>query len=210
MAEIQIRSSDCDDEDEDCCERGKRGKRGHDGATGPTGPTGSTGAAGATGATGAAAAGVALNAAMFFGQTTGTGSTENDYAATIAVGAPIPFPQNGPATAGSPVSRASSSTFTLANTGIYEVSWQLGSDQDTQIQVAVVTGGPTFTPIANTTSLSGAGTQMNSATVLISATAGTVIALINPAGNSTAFDVQPANGALTHAQAASVVIKQVG
>jgi hypothetical protein len=147
---------------------------------------------------------------MFFGTTSGTGSTENDYAATIAPGAAIPFPQNGPATAGAPVTRSSPSAFTLANTGIYEVSWQLGSDQETQIQVAVVTSGPTYTPISSTTTLSGAGTQMNSATVLISAIAGTVIALINPPGNSTAFDVQPANGALTWAQAASVVIKQVG
>ena len=218
-------AADCDrDKHRHHCPTGATGPKGPTGpigptgaSGGPTGPTGNSGSAGSTGPTGSASTGptgptgaagssggLAQNAAMFFGTTSGTGSPENDYAATVAVGAAVPFPQNGPATAGAPVARASGTQFTLANTGIYEVSWQVAFNEASQLQVAI--GG---TGVFSTTTLSGAGTQINSNTVLISATAGNVLTIINPPGNATALTVQPADGSLTHAQAPSLVIKQI-
>jgi hypothetical protein len=215
MADIKIPTgagcSSCGGNGDGCCERAERGKRGKRGPVGPTGPAGSgsgstgpTGAAGATGATGAAGAGLALNAAMFFGTTAGTGSDENDYTGTVAVGAAVPFPQNGPSAGVTSVARASGTQFILGATGVYEVSWAVAFLEESQLQVAL-----NGTGVFSTTTLSGAGTQINSNTVLISATAGDVLTIINPPGNATALTVQTADGSMTHAQAPSLVIRRI-
>lgn len=142
---------------------------------------------------------------MFFGTTTGTGSTQNDYAATIAVGAPMPFPQNGPTVGGAVVrSGASTTDFLVVTTGLYVVAWQAGFTEASQLELSV-----NGTPVANTAATSGAGTQQNSNTVMVSLTAGDIVELINPAGNATALTVTPANGSLTHAQAPSLVFQLV-
>jgi len=57
--------------------------------------------------------------------------------------------------------------------------------------------------------MSGAGTQQNSNTVLISAVAGDLLSLCNASGNAAALTVQTADGSLTHAQAPSLVIRRV-
>lgn len=144
-------------------------------------------------------------AAMFYGTTTGTGSEGNDYAATVAVGAAVPFPRNGPTNSGR-IARSGSSTteFVVSVSGLYEVSWEVGFVEASQLQVAV-----NGTPVANTTSISGAGTQMNANTALLTLVAADVISIINPTGNAAALTVQPADGSLTHAQAPSLVIRSV-
>lgn len=156
------------------------------------------------------AAGVGTGA-MFFGTTTGTGSAGNDYAATVAAGTAVPFPRNGPTSnAGITRNGASTSSVIVAETGIYQVSWQVGITEASQLELATVTAGPTYAPIANTCATSGAGTQQNTNTVLVSLTAGQAIAVINPAGNATALTVTPSDGSLTHAQAPNITITQVG
>jgi len=155
---------------------------------------------------GAATAGLAVSsaaAAMFFGTTAGTGSAGNDYAATVAAGTAVPFPRNGPAT-GTTVTRASGSTFTVASAGLYEVSWTVAFLEESQLQLAVGGAG-----VANTATLSGAGTQINSNTVLIALSAGDVVSLINPPGNATALTVQTADGSLTHAQAPNLTFQKI-
>lgn len=154
------------------------------------------------------------DAAMFYGVTAGTGSAGTDYAATIAAGTPVHFPKNGPV-AGSDVIRSAIATaptlagFTAVSTGIYEVSWAVAFLEAGQLQLAILTAGPTYTPIANTCSFSGAGTQENTNRVLVALNAGDSIALISPAGNTPALTVQTADGSSTHAQAANIVISRV-
>ncbi len=161
----------------------------------------------ASGDGGSGGGGVGQNGAMFYGTTTGTGSEGNDYAATVAAGAPVPFPRNGPTTVGAPATRSGVSTtaFVVANTGFYEVSWQVGFTEASQLQLDV-NGGL----VANTCATSGAGTQQNTNTVLVSLNAGDIVRVINPPGNATALTVTPADGSLTHAQAPNLVIKQIG
>lgn len=158
---------------------------------GPEGPVGPPGPAGPP---------AAVNAAMFFGTTTGTGSLGNDYATTIAAGAPVPFPINGPAI-GTAISRSSISTFTVTTTSIYEVSWSVAFVEPSQLQLAI-----NGLAVDSTTTLSGAGTQINTNRVFVFMASGDTISLINPAGNAVALTVQPADGSLTHAQAPSLII----
>lgn len=153
----------------------------------------------------------APDVAMFYGTTAGTGmfGEATDYAATVAVQTAagtgrVPFPNAGPATAGASTTNTSSTLKTLTKTGIYRVSWQVGFDETSQLQVAINDVG-----VDNTTTLSGAGTQQNSNSVLISAVADDTLSIINPPGNPAALTVSPAAG-LTHAQAPSLIVEYLG
>lgn len=171
------------------CPSGSEGPQGIPGPIGPPGPAGPP---------------IVGSTAMFFGTTTGTGSLGNDYAATIAAGAPVPFPLNGPAI-GPAISRSSASTFIVATTGIYEVSWGVAFVEPSQLQITV-----NGFAVDSTTTLSGAGTQINTNRVIVSMVAGDTLSIINPVGNATALTVQPADGSLTHAQAPNLIIMLVG
>ena len=143
--------------------------------------------------------------AMFFGFTAGTGNPGgSDYAATVAVGAPVPFPQAGPAQ-GAGIVAGGTNQFVLPLAGNYRVSWAVDFVEASQLEAAL-----DGTPVANTCATSGAGTQQNTNTVLIAATAGQLLSVINPAGNAAALTVQPADGSLTHAQAPSLTIEYLG
>lgn len=160
----------------------------------------------ASGDGGSGGGGIPQNGAMFYGTTTGTGSEGNDYAATVAVGAPVPFPRNGPTVNGHAIrSGVSTTAFVVDTTGVYEVSWQVGFSEASQLQLAV-----NAAPVANTCATSGAGTQQNTNTVLVSLAAGDIVTVINPAGNAAALTVTPADGSLTHAQAPNLSIKLLG
>lgn len=144
------------------------------------------------------------DAAMFFGTTSGTGSTQNDYAATVAVGDAVPFPQDGPAV-GTKVSRLSATQFTINVAGLYEVSWAVGFAEASQLELRV--NGATL--VVNSTATSGAGTQQNVNKVLVQFAAADVVELVNPPGNAAALTVQPADGSLTHAQAPNITFQAV-
>lgn len=142
--------------------------------------------------------------AQFYGNTTGTGSEGDDYAATVAVGAAVPFPRSGPSL-GTGLVPGGLNQFVLPLTGRYRVSWAVDFVEASQLQVDLSGVAQTAT-----TSTSGAGTQQNTNTVVISAGAGDLLSIINPAGNAAALTVQPADGSLTHAQAPSLLIEFLG
>jgi hypothetical protein len=147
---------------------------------------------------------------MFFGTTTGTGSSGNDYAATIAVASRVPFPQNGPSI-GPQVTRNSPSDFRVGVAGLYEVSWSIEFAEPSQLAVARNAGVlVTNADVVNDTcNRSGAGTQLNTNTVLVQLAAGDLVSIVNPPGNATALTVDPGDGTLTHAQAPNVVIRLI-
>lgn len=188
---------------------GGTGSTGSTGSTGPTGSTGSTGATGTTGATGAAGTGVF---AMFFGLTAGTGNGgPTDYAATIAVKTAagtgrVPFPRNGPLSG--TIVRVDGSSFTLPAIGTYEVTWKVHTTEPGQLEIEL--GGAevpsTVTQDMNPTA---GGHLMVGNAIIQTVAINTVIAIINPPGNSTALTVTPADGADTHANAQSITIKQL-
>ena len=57
-----------------------------------------------------------------------------DNAATIAAGAPVLFPQNGP-NSGSGITRASAGVFNLVNAGTYRVFFQVSVTEAGQLQL---------------------------------------------------------------------------
>jgi hypothetical protein len=147
---------------------------------------------------------------MFYGLTAGTGMAGTDYASTVAVGAAVPFPQNGPTLGG--IVALTSTTFKIPTIGTYEVSFNVHTTEPGQLELSVDNGAG-FVVAHECT-----GTNMNPTSGghpivanCIITTTGTdaVVTVINPAGNSTALTITPADGASTHANAQSLVIKKL-
>jgi|ERR1700690_191647 len=126
-----------------------------------------------------------------------------DNSATVAVGAPVEFPQTGPASATPIVTRVDNFSFTLLNTGTYAVSWQVSVTEAGQLQLAIGGAGLPDTVTGRAT-----GTDQISGNTIITATAGQVLSLINPAGNSTALTITPTAGG-THSVSATLNIRQI-
>jgi hypothetical protein len=188
-----------------CSEKGAAGPPGPPGAAGEPGPTGSVGAqgdpgpAGEMGLMGTSGTPAVVAYAAFFGL------SPPDYAATIAVGQAVPFPQSGPA---SGITRASDATFTLSAVGVYEVSWQVGVNEPGQLVLALDSGAGAV-ELPETVVGRATGTSPIVGHALISTTtANSTLSVHNPAGNSTALTVTPLAGG-THAVTASLIIKRL-
>ena len=127
-----------------------------------------------------------------------------DNAATIAVGAAMLFPQDGP-TDGTIV-RSSSSQFVLPAIGTYEVSWQVSVTEAGQLMLDL---NGSIATTANTVAGRATGTSQIMNRCLITTTVvNEVLRLINPAGNAAALTITPSAGG-THAVSAWLVIKRV-
>lgn len=191
---------------------GAVGATGATGAAGAVGATGATGAAGATGATGAAGATGATGAAGAAGATGATGTTPQalffalmpgDNAGTVALGAAVEFPQDGPTFGTGPPTRSSATQFTLPATGTYLVQAQVSVAEAGQLQVALDGTGLPNTVVGRAT-----GTSQLVINTLISATAGQKLSIINPTGNPAALTITPTAGG-THAVSATLVITRL-
>jgi hypothetical protein len=172
---------------------GSLGPSGPAGSLGPSGPAGSPGPTGPTGPSGI------LAFAEFFALMT------PDNAATVAVGTAVSFPQSGPTDGSSGITRviASPSAFTLAATGTYSVSFQVSVTEAGQLALAL-----NGTALPDTVVGRATGTSQIWASVLIQATAGDVLTVVNPAGNSTALTITPSAGG-THSVSATLVIRRL-
>lgn len=169
------------------------------GATGPIGPTGEVGATGDTGATGEVGAtgptGPSLLAAADF-----YALMPDDNAATVAVGTPVFFPQNGPIL-GAGIDRITGSTFNLVNVGVYLVSFQVSVTEPGQLLIALNGVEEAYTVVGRAT-----GTSQITQSCLIDVIApNSVISINNPAGNSTALTITPLAGG-TNAVSAHLMI----
>jgi hypothetical protein len=148
---------------------------------------------------------------MFYGLTAGTGNpSTTDYAATIAVKTSagtgrVPFPRNGP-TFG--ISRVDASSFTLPNISTYEIIFKVHTTEPGQLQLEVDGTDLPETVAADQNPTSGGHVIIGNAFVTTTGI-NTVLAVVNPVGNSTALTVTPADGASTHANAQTITIKQI-
>ena len=169
-------------------ETGPTGPTGETGPTGPTGeigPTGLTGEIGSTGPTGIAgtSGGAVLAAADFYAL------MPPDNAATVAVGADVEFPNDGPIL-GTDITRLTATTFNLASIGIYQVLFQVSVTEAGQLVVSL-----NGTEIAATVVGRATGTSQIVETCLIQTSApNTVITVRNPASESTALTITPLAG----------------
>jgi hypothetical protein len=157
------------------------------GPTGPTGPTGA-GATGALGPTGPAGLPGVSAFSNFYADMPG------DNAATIAVGAPLLFPNNGPTSATPAAVRTGAGTFNIPVAGTYQVTMQVSVTEAGQFQLAI--GG---VALPHTTSGRATGTtQIVINTIITTGAPNQVLSVINPVGNSTALTITPiAGGAAT-------------
>lgn len=181
---------------------GLTGPTGLVGPTGPTGlvgPTGPTGLVGPTGATGTS--GGVLAAADFFALMPG------DNAATVAAGAAVQFPQDGP-TVGGGITRANATQFTLAAIGTYQVLFQVSVTEAGQLVVALDVGAgdveQAFTVVGRATGTS----QIIGLCMITTTVVNTVLSIKNPASESTALTITPLAGG-TESVSAHLVITRL-
>jgi hypothetical protein len=130
-----------------------------------------------------------------------------DNAATIAVGAPVLFPQNGPQStppAAVRVGAPPASTFTVTLAGAYQIAWQVSVAEPGQLQVAVGGVGVASTVVGRAT-----GTNQIVGNTVLQLLAGDVVSIINPAGNAAALTLTPTAGG-THAVSATLSIRKIG
>ncbi len=128
-----------------------------------------------------------------------------DNVATIAPGADVEFPQDGPTTAAGAVTRLSASSFVLTDIGVYRVSFQVPVTEAGQLVVTI-----DGVELASTVTGRFTGTTPIIGTVLVETTVvNSVLTLRNPAGSSLAFQVTPMSGG-TSPSSATLLIERIG
>ncbi len=191
---------------------GLTGPAGLSSNTGATGPSGSsiTGPAGATGGS--------LAYGYFYGLTAGTDSGATEYAATIAAGAPINFGHSAATSGGIAINNPGTVTvqtnntkFTLPNIGTYEVTFSVQTTEPGQFQ-ADIGDGTTQVIVpgscgVNQNPTSG-GHPISQTFSVTTASTNRILRIINPAGNTPALTITPADGASTHANTPTLSIRQ--
>lgn len=192
----------------ECCKlipgpQGIQGIQGVPGTIGPTGPQGvpglqgiqgNTGLTGATGATGSSGI---LNFADFYAL------MPPDNSATVAAGADVDFPQNGP-TSGANITRLSESSFNLLDIGTYQILFQVGTDEAGQLVLTLNGNDLPYTLVGRAT-----GTSQIIGMAIVSTTSiNSVITVRNPAANPAALTITPSAGG-TQPVSAHLVITQL-
>jgi hypothetical protein len=132
-----------------------------------------------------------------------------DNAATVGIGVPVQFPQNGPTT-GVITRRGGSSLtqFVLPNVGTYRVAFSVSITEAGQLVLARDPGSG-MVDVPYTVYGRATGTSLISGEALVTTTvANSAIELRNPAGNTTALTITPIAGG-TQAVVASLVIQQL-
>lgn len=111
-----------------------------------------------------------------------------DNAATIALGSPVLFPQDGP-TAGLGISRLTPGLFELGAGGVYRVTFQVSVDEPGQLQLEL-NGLPVPTAVFGRAT----GTSQIMGDALITVAPLSVLGVINPPSNAAALTITPIAG----------------
>jgi hypothetical protein len=113
-----------------------------------------------------------------------------DNAATIAPGTDVSFPQDGPASSGSTITRIGPSSFNLSEIGTYQVSFQVSISEAGQLILTLNGADLAYTVVGRAT-----GTSQIVGVALVSTTSvNSILTVRNPAGNPTALTVTPLAG----------------
>ena len=175
---------------------GPAGPTGPEGPPGPEGPIGPTGPEGPPGPPGPAGA---SNFADFFAL------MPPDNAATVAAGADLQFPQDGP-TSSTTITRLSPSSFNLADVSSYLVQFQASVDEAGQL-ILTLNGAD----LAYTVSGRATGTSQIVGSVIITTTVpNSVLTVRNPAGNPAALTITPNAGGTRAVSAHLVIVELTG
>jgi hypothetical protein len=112
-----------------------------------------------------------------------------DNAATVAPGADVQFPQNGPASL-TAITRTGPSTFNLSAIGTYQVTFQVSVNEPGQLVLAANGIELAYTVVGRQSGT----TQIVGTTLITTTVADTVVSLRNPAAGIIALTVTPAAG----------------
>jgi hypothetical protein len=183
--------------------QGIQGETGETGATGPEGPQGiqgETGETGATGPTGPAGTDGVIDFADFYAL------MPLDNAATVAPGADVDFPQDGPTSSGG-ITRLGPDSFNLAEIGIYSVQFQVSVTEAGQLVLTLDQGGGpvelAYTVVGRATGTS----QIVEIALVQTFTENSILTVRNPADNSTALTITPLAGGTEPVSAHLVIMR---
>lgn len=168
------------------------GPRGPQGPQGPQGPVGETGPAGPQGP-----AGTVLAFADFYAL------MPPDNAATVAAGADVSFPQDGP-NSGTGITRLTDSSFLLTDAGVYQVQFQASITEAGQLVLTLNGAELPYTVVGRAT-----GTSQIVGIALVATDAeNAVLTVRNPEGTATALTLTP-NAGGTEPLSAHLVITRL-
>jgi hypothetical protein len=126
-----------------------------------------------------------------------------DNAATIAPGADVQFPQDGPSS-GSSILRTGASAFNLAAIGTYQIMFQVSIDEAGQLILTLNNVDLPETVVGRATGTN----QIAGFSLVTTAVGNSILTVRNPAGNSTALTITPVAGG-TRPVSAHLVITQI-
>ncbi len=123
-------------------------------------------------------------------------------ASTVAAGAAVSFPQDGPASGD--IARAAADTFVLPEAGIYRVDFTVPVSEAGQLALKLDGDQLNYTVFGRATGTS----QIAGEALVTTSTPNSTISVVNPAGNPSALTITPLAGG-TAPVAASLVIQQL-
>ncbi|HEY5195544.1 MAG TPA: hypothetical protein VIJ51_00795 [Solirubrobacteraceae bacterium] len=127
-----------------------------------------------------------------------------DNPATVATGSAVSFPQNGPTDGSVDITRLSTSTFQLARIGTYRVSFSVSVDEAGQLDVTLDGAELPYTVVGRATGTS----QIAGESLVQTTSANSVLAVVNPAGETTTLTITPQAGG-THPVSATLIVQRV-
>jgi hypothetical protein len=125
----------------------------------------------------------------------------SDNSATVAPGTDVSFPENGPASASTNITRVSSSSFTLGNVGTYQVLVQVSVNEPGQLDLTLNGTELAYTVVGRATATS----QLVEMALVQTTAADSTITVRNPVGNATALTITPLAGGASPVSAHLVI-----
>ena len=174
---------------------GPAGPQGIQGETGPVGPAGPQGIQGETGPVGPA--GGVLSFADFYAL------MPPDNAATVAPGADVSFPQDGP-NSGADITRLGADSFELGPIGTYQILFQVSVTEAGQLILTLNDEDLAYTVVGRATGAS----QIVGMALVETTTEDSVLTVRNPAGTAAALTITPVAGG-PRSVSAHLVIMQI-
>lgn len=125
-----------------------------------------------------------------------------DNTATIAVGAAVDFPQDGPTNG--IITRINTNQFTLPTIGTYSVDWQVSVSEPGQLMLQLNGADLAHTVVGRAMGTS----QIVGHTFIRTTETNSVLSLVNPSGNPAALTITPIAGG-TRAVSATLIITRI-
>lgn len=127
-----------------------------------------------------------------------------DNASTVAIGADVSFPEDGPAS-DTGITRTNDSTFKLAEAGTYLVLFEVGVTGSGQLVLTLNDEEVPYTVVGCATGTS----QIVGMSIVTTTTENTILSVRNPESNTTALTITLAAGG-NDAVSAHLIILQLG